>query len=56
MSLQVDICDLLNSYSRENRSDTPDFILAQYLMDALEAFERATHRRTIWYDPEAGKK
>lgn len=40
---------LLNSVSMENRSDTPDFILAQYMTDCLEAFDRAVNRREAWY-------
>ncbi len=41
--------DLLNCGSMENRSDTPDFILAQYMTDCLEAYDRAVNRREIWY-------
>ena len=40
---------LLNRASRENVSNTPDFILAQYLLDSLEAFEKATKRRSAWW-------
>lgn len=41
---------LLNQYNRENLSDTPDFILAQFVMASLEAFETATRRRSAWYN------
>jgi hypothetical protein len=40
---------VLNRYSMENTSDTPDFILAAYLLDCLEAFAKATGRREEWY-------
>lgn len=40
---------LLNRNSMENGSDTPDFILATYLADCLEAFDKATKRREAWY-------
>lgn len=40
---------LLNSNSRENGSDTPDFILAEYLADCLAAWDKAVKRRTQWY-------
>lgn len=40
---------LLNKYSMENKSDTPDYILAQYLTDCLKAFERATYDREKWH-------
>lgn len=44
--------DLINRESMENGSDTPDFILAEYLKDCLVAFDKATTRRTDWYKPE----
>ena len=40
---------LLNRASRENASNTPDFILAQYLMGCLESFETAVQQRETWY-------
>jgi len=40
---------LINQYSKENDSDTPDFILAKYLTDTLKAFNKATNRREEWY-------
>jgi hypothetical protein len=40
---------LLNCESAENGSDTPDFILAQYLLDCLDAFDKAANRRSVWY-------
>jgi len=49
-----ELISLINKHSRENASDTPDFILAEYLMNCLVAFESATNRRTAWYD--VGKK
>jgi len=41
--------DLINKHSMENHSDTPDFILRDYLMKCLEAFDVATNCRTHWY-------
>lgn len=40
---------LINKYSLENESDTPDFILASFLNDCLNAFNTATRRRDDWY-------
>jgi hypothetical protein len=40
---------LINKHSIENGSDTPDFILAEYLKDCLKAFDKATKRRTDWH-------
>jgi hypothetical protein len=40
---------VLNRHSRENFSNTPDFILAQFLSSALEAYEQAVNSRDNWY-------
>ena len=41
---------LINEYSLENGSDTPDYILAEYLEACLNVFNLATNRRTDWYN------
>lgn len=41
--------NIINSYSKENGSDTPDFILADYLAECLEVFDRTMARREKWY-------
>lgn len=43
---------LINKHSKENDSNTPDFILAEYLKDCLEAFGKATRGRDKWYGTE----
>jgi len=40
---------LINSYSKENGSDTPDFILAEYLNKCLKVFNATVSRREAWY-------
>lgn len=40
---------LINKYSKENGSNTPDFILAEYLEDCLKAYNRAINQRDNWY-------
>lgn len=45
MSLQKELENLLNRHSRENESDTPDFVLAEYMMRCLSAFECAVQAR-----------
>ncbi len=40
---------LLNAHSRENASNTPDFILAQYLLACLAAWNRGVQQRETWY-------
>lgn len=51
--LKREIEEAINRASRENASNTPDFILAEYLMGCLEAFERATNERREWFGPKA---
>lgn len=41
-----DLAAVINTHSRENESNTPDFILALYLDRCLWAFERAIEERT----------
>ena len=48
-NLWDEVQSLLNRHSRENKSQTPDFILAQYLASALEAYEQAVNSRDSWY-------
>lgn len=48
----ADIEAAINRYSKESGSDTPDFILAEYLADCLAAFDKSVSRRTEWYAPE----
>jgi hypothetical protein len=41
--------NLINCHSKENGSDTPDFILAEYLNGCLENFNRTVKTREVWY-------
>lgn len=50
--LRKDIEEVLNKHSAENGSNTPDFILAEYITDCLEAFDKATNSRERWYGRE----
>ncbi len=43
------LASLINRYSRENASNTPDWILAQYIESCLLAFETTTQQRETWY-------
>ena len=45
------IAQVLNIHSRENGSDTPDFILAEYLTDCLAAWDKSCQSRKNWYAP-----
>lgn len=39
----------INCTSAENRSNTPDFILAEFLTDCLSAFDKCSTARERWY-------
>ena len=46
---QDELTKLINRYSQENKSGTPDFILAQYIQNSLNAFNLAVNEREKWY-------
>ena len=41
---------LLNRYSKENDSNTPDFLLSEYLIDCLEVYNKALKNRDKWFN------
>jgi hypothetical protein len=50
-----EVCDfkkelayVLNKYSRENLSGTPDIILAEYLSDCLNTFDKITQLKNLY--------
>ena len=51
MDLQLELQALLNKHSRESASNTPDFILAQYLVACLNAFDIAVAKREGFLRP-----
>lgn len=55
VSLRVEIEHAINRCSAESGSNTPDFILARFLTDCLEAFDTAVTVRTAWYAPPTPK-
>lgn len=56
-SFRDELTHLINRHSRENASDTPDFILAQFMEGALTAYETAQNERDRWwgFQPWAGR-
>ena len=46
---EKDLAELINKYSKENDSNTPDFILARYLNAVLDNFSAAVNDREQWY-------
>lgn len=43
---------VLNRHSAENASNTPDYILAEYLVSCLDTWNRFTKQRAYWYGEE----
>ena len=44
-----DLQQLLNRYALEKGSDTPDFLLAEYLVHCLMLFDTTVAAREQWY-------
>ena len=51
-----DFATAINKVSAENNSNTPDFILANYLVMCLETFDHITNMRNDWYKPNIGEE
>lgn len=49
MTFRQALTDLINRYSIESKSNTPDYILANVVVETLDAFGRATAERDQWY-------
>lgn len=49
MNFQKELYELLNKWSMETESNTPDFILAQFLMDCLRNYERTVRSCRIFF-------
>ncbi len=54
--LEKGLENLINEFSRESDSNTPDFILAEFMVNCLDAFELASNRREVWYGVEMDGK
>lgn len=52
VSFEQELENLLNRYSMESGSDTPDFILCQYLQGCLDNFNRTIQERERWHGRE----
>ena len=49
-NFELELRDLINKYSLENDSETPDFILARYLVSCLGNFNNAIYTREAFTD------
>lgn len=45
---EKELTKLINKYSLESGSDTPDYLLAEYLVGCLETFNDTVQRRSDW--------
>ncbi len=50
MTFQKELEGLINKCCKENDSDTPDFILAEYVNNCLNNFADAVRSRDKYYD------
>ena len=51
--LEAAVSAALNRFSAENASDTPDWILAQFLLGCLAAWNQGVQQRETWYGRDA---
>lgn len=47
-TIESELASLLNRYSQENSSGTPDFILANFLLNVLYHYEETIQHRAKW--------
>ncbi len=45
---QKELTELINKHSLENGCDTPDFVLAGYLVECLKTFNKTVQAR-VWF-------
>ena len=50
-TFQEELTALINKYSLERYSDTPDFILAEFMATCLHVLNRTISEREYWYRP-----
>lgn len=50
-TFQEELEALINKHCLERHSDTPDFILAEFMANCLHEFNKAVSNRTRWYCP-----
>lgn len=44
-----EVATVLNKYSQENRSNTPDFMLSEFMLGCLNVYENTIVARNAWY-------
>jgi len=48
-TFEKELRELVNKHSIENGSDTPDFILAQYMFSCLSNYQNTVKARDKWF-------
>jgi len=58
MSLLIKLSNALNGECEENKSNTPDWIMAEFLEGCLDALHKAIKARDEWYgiNPKPGQR
>lgn len=49
LSFRDELTFLINKHSMENASDTPDFILANYISSCLDLYASTVRSRDKWF-------
>ena len=56
MEFEKELRGLINKHCLENTSNSPDYILAEFVLDSLDAFDTATKRRDEHYGEDRKHK
>lgn len=51
-TFRTELAQLINAHSLEGGSNTPDFVLAEYLAECLHVFDKTIAAREKWYGRE----
>ena len=49
-ALTREISSVLNKYIQENRSNTPDYMLAEFMLGCLNVYENTISKREVWFN------
>lgn len=49
LTFEEALTNLINRYSMENGSNTPDYILAKYLCECLDNYDNIVRTREMWH-------
>lgn len=49
LTFEEALTNLINRYSMENGSNTPDYILAKYLCECLDNYDNIVRTREMWW-------